>query len=79
MQFTGLKDKIGRDIYEGDIVGYTERNTIGNAAVVWNAKGYFELIFPSGNRNFIPNPDTHDIYGFEVIGNIYESPELLYA
>lgn len=77
MQFTGLLDKNGKEVYEGDIVDYKERSQIGNAQVIWNGRGYFELLFPSGNRNFIPDPNTHNIYGFVVIGNIYENPELL--
>lgn len=60
MQYTGLKDKKGQKIYEGDI--YSVWKDKGNPEVVEWRRGGFRL--PDG------------VY-IEVIGNIYESPELL--
>lgn len=79
MQFTGLKDKNGREIYEGDVVGCADSDysAIGLGEIVWNQNGYFEIDYHNGNRNFIPKEELHEIYGFEVIGNIYENPELV--
>lgn len=77
MQYTGLKDKNGKEIYEGDIVG---------------KNGYWSFIVEFDNGSFRLNPldivqsrnwehrtltNEWLLIGFEVIGNIYDNPELL--
>ena len=71
MQYTGLKDKNGKEIYEGDVT--KEGNII--TQIVFR-KGRFEeklLSSPlSHTRDYFPLSENG-----EVIGNIYENPELL--
>lgn len=84
-QYTGLVDKNGKRIFEGDIIQYDDNNDISNwcrgeKAVVFCLPGRFvarmapfnEARFT--NQNYI-NEDFSDVC--EVIGNIYDNPELL--
>ena len=77
-QFTGLLDKNGNEIYEGDIV-----KTKGNwgGVVTWNSRGYFYIndgysteepdLTPLGSLNCYVRRDI------EIVGNIHDNPELL--
>ncbi|WP_430490978.1 YopX family protein [Lactiplantibacillus pentosus] len=74
-QFTGLKDVNGRDIYEGDIVRYT--NWTDHVGIV----KYFKPEF--GLQNIGVNVDIAPVlnmrHEMRIIGNIHENPELLEA
>lgn len=78
LQFTGLHDKNGKEIYEGDICkfGYYDENLedlVSIAEVV--------ITTPLGCRlrykKTLYAPIDYGVKDFEVIGNIYENPELL--
>lgn len=78
MQFTGLLDKNGKEIYEGDIVIDHDDNTRMNYQIEWMEGCWFmtgiekndELVTVLLGRSD-PSSDV------EVIGNIYENPELI--
>ena len=70
-QFTGLLDKDGKKIFEGDIV---------RAKFASNrARFIFEVIFEKGHfcfHNGFVKATTKEVYSFEVLGNIYDDPAL---
>ena len=72
-QYTGLNDKNGKEIYEGDIF----ETTSGVVAVVeWENNGRFLGFTVESERKIVYVGREPKV---EVIGNIYENPELLEA
>ena len=79
MQYTGLKDKNGKEIYEGDIIRF-QRITQGETilAVKWDEEtGFFPFTECSYPRIGYECGRGIEEDTVEVIGNIYENPELL--
>ena len=72
MQYTGLKDKNGKEIYEGDIVYIIPEDETG--VIEWdNESARYIVIYD----NIITDFDNWYGKDLEVIGNIYDNPELL--
>jgi uncharacterized phage protein (TIGR01671 family) len=67
MQFTGLHDKHGKEIFEGDVVRF------------WGGKGH--IIYFETYAQFKIQYGENDLFDIdhttEIIGNIYENPELI--
>lgn len=93
MQFTGLKDKNGKEIYEGDVIrthAYNEKWNDGAIGWVEMREGewksnWVQLLAKSGERSELGGRDwicsgalfSDRETGIEVIGNIYSNPDLL--
>lgn len=78
-QFTGLTDKRGHSIHEGDIIRHEESTWMG--VVTWHPNGYFFINpygvdFPRDNR-YRPLGDMLEVRQFVVIGNIHDNQQLL--
>lgn len=84
-QCTGLKDKNGELIYEGDILATSNKDPRydrwepedwGYTVVYWNKK---DLCF-AGTKWFIDGPEEESVFNaefVEVVGNVHQNPELL--
>ena len=74
MQYTGLHDKNGKEIYEGDIVGDKDIKWV----IKWNLHRMGFSLYPTNEQLYDEMPiNVENKLGFEILGNIYDNPDLL--
>lgn len=73
LEYTGLKDKNGKEIFEGDIVQEKETNSTFKFIVIYDHCGYK---LERGTTSKFHRSIVESSW-LEVIGNIYENPELM--
>lgn len=79
MQSTGLLDKNGKEIFEGDILAVETDDETLNVNVFWDEE---HALFMFESKQYNEKEALAELledysYPFEIIGNIYENPELL--
>ncbi len=81
LEFTGLKDKDGKEIYEGDIVRVNDENRYGKIKTLVYCVAFINsscvcILFDSKYPEVYPK-SLKNQPNIEIIGNVFENPELL--
>lgn len=82
MQFTGLLDKNGKEIYEGDILLYIKSKSKGKGQENKEERHYWLVSMSEYGQWIMTRGDVsqsvgHATKSHEVIGNTYQNPELI--
>lgn len=72
-EYTGKQDKNGKQIFEGDIIRYNKKLF----KVVWVSECAHFALHPLKECSWSPCMNTGTVKNAEVIGNVFENPELL--
>jgi uncharacterized phage protein (TIGR01671 family) len=76
-QYTGITDKTGKEVYEGDIVSFLYESSEHDVEKEIGEVFFFEGIFYFGKSLFASNDSNFSLESLEIIGNIFDNPEIL--
>ncbi len=79
MQFTGLTDRDGRDIYEGDLLKHNPHSDLLQVEFRDGAFGVIDLTCPANGWAALCDKNPVNASEWEIVGNIHENPELIPA
>ena len=76
MQYTGLKDKNGEEVYEGDVLKWDDTEETGYVEYMEETTEYVVDEWKEGNKRS-KGHSLSSVDEVEIIGNIYQNPELI--